>query len=41
MERTTDALGEEVGKAKAYLETRRELTALPDGENRPGALPSS
>jgi uncharacterized protein YaaN involved in tellurite resistance len=26
MERTVDSLGEEVGKAKAYLETRRELS---------------
>ena len=32
MERTVDALGEEVGKAKAYLETRREVTALPLSE---------
>ncbi len=29
MEQTVDALGSEVGKAKAYLETRREVTALP------------
>jgi uncharacterized protein YaaN involved in tellurite resistance len=29
MSQTVDALGEEVGKAKAYLETRRELTELP------------
>lgn len=35
MERTVDALGEEVGKAKAYLDTRREITALP------GAPPES
>jgi uncharacterized protein YaaN involved in tellurite resistance len=31
MSRTVDALGEEVGKAKAYLETRREISALPAG----------
>lgn len=31
MERTVDALSDEVGKAKAYLETRREL-ALPGGD---------
>ncbi|GAC1572765.1 MAG: toxic anion resistance protein [Candidatus Elarobacter sp.] len=30
MERTVDTLGEEVGKAKEYLETRRGLGALPD-----------
>ena len=29
MEQTTDALSEEVGKAKAYLTARREVTALP------------
>ncbi|MBV9439577.1 MAG: toxic anion resistance protein [Candidatus Eremiobacteraeota bacterium] len=29
MEKTVDALGDEVGKAKSYLETRRELTPLP------------
>ncbi len=29
MERTVDALSDEVGKAKQYLETRREVTALP------------
>ena len=29
MEKTVDALGEEVGKAKQYLTTRRELGALP------------
>jgi uncharacterized protein YaaN involved in tellurite resistance len=29
MERTVDALGDEVGKAKAYLETRRDLRELP------------
>jgi len=34
MEQTTDALSEEVGKAKAYLTARREVTALP------GDLPS-
>jgi uncharacterized protein YaaN involved in tellurite resistance len=40
MERTVDSLGDEVGKAKAYLATRRELTELPAGEAQPGALPS-
>jgi uncharacterized protein YaaN involved in tellurite resistance len=29
MEKTVDSLSTEVGKAKAYLETRREMTALP------------
>lgn len=29
MEKTVDALGDEVGKAKTYLEARRDLTALP------------
>jgi hypothetical protein len=29
MEATVDALNDEVGKAKVYLETRREATALP------------
>lgn len=29
MERTVDALGEEVGKAKGYIETRRDVAALP------------
>ena len=28
MERTVDSLNDEVGKAKAYLETRRNVTAL-------------
>jgi len=31
MERTVDSLNEEVGKAKTYLATRRDLTALPGG----------
>jgi uncharacterized protein YaaN involved in tellurite resistance len=31
MERTVDSLSEEVGKAKSYLATRRDLTALPGG----------
>jgi hypothetical protein len=31
MERTVDALSDEVGKAKAYIDTRREITALPPG----------
>ncbi|HTW83721.1 MAG TPA: toxic anion resistance protein [Candidatus Sulfotelmatobacter sp.] len=40
MEKTVDALGDEVGKAKEYLATRRELTELPAAESGPGALPS-
>jgi uncharacterized protein YaaN involved in tellurite resistance len=39
MERTVDALGEEVGKAKAYLETRREIGALPAGNPAPRETP--
>jgi len=42
MERTVDALGDEVGKAKAYLETRREIGALPGpGDEGTGALPGT
>jgi uncharacterized protein YaaN involved in tellurite resistance len=37
MEQTVDALGSEVGKAKAYLETRRAVTALPG--DSPSPLP--
>lgn len=40
MEQTVDSLGDEVGKAKAYLATRRELTELPAGQ-APGVLPPS
>jgi uncharacterized protein YaaN involved in tellurite resistance len=39
MTRTVDALGEEVGKAKAYLETRREVTALPASGSPPRESP--
>lgn len=35
MEQTVDSLNEEVGKAKSYLATRREVTALPPG-TQPG-----
>ena len=35
MERTVDTLSDEVGKAKAYLETRREVTALPSSPKSP------
>jgi uncharacterized protein YaaN involved in tellurite resistance len=34
MEKTVDSLNEEVGKAKQYLTTRRELTALPQANDR-------
>jgi hypothetical protein len=29
MTQTVDALGEEVGKAKSYLQTRREINEIP------------
>jgi uncharacterized protein YaaN involved in tellurite resistance len=35
MERTVDALGTEVGKAKAYLEARRDVAALPPAGSPP------
>lgn len=34
MERTVDTLGEEVGKAKTYLAARRDVTALPGGNDK-------
>ncbi len=38
METTVNALGDEVGKAKSYLDKRREVTALPPGGLAPPAL---
>jgi uncharacterized protein YaaN involved in tellurite resistance len=40
METTVNALGDEVGKAKTYLDKRREVTALPTGGITPPALGS-
>ncbi len=40
MERTVDTLGEEVGKAKSYLQTRREVNEIPPPPSA-GVLPPS